>query len=212
MITAMEELNRGAAQTVRLRDIASLFSGVVPARLTPERDAVSGGFRDYRVVTLKDVALAISPVRELQTIRAAAEAVRKFELRVADVVATARGSTVRAAVVTVEQDGALLGPNLVGIRLRERVLLPELLASFIRHPATQAKLLDVTAGSVTPGMTVTTASNLQLVLQPFASQHELARIMQLTEAYQAATLRAAGLRGEVVSELVHIALSATQSN
>ncbi len=118
---------------------------------------------------------------------------------------TARGITIRAAVARPEHTGVIAGPNLIVFRPGPRIV-PELIAVLLRHPQTQAALLQSRTGSGTPGFTISQLANLEVSLPDIGSQLQLMEMADLADAHHLAAVTAARLRRDVVHDLVFDAL------
>jgi hypothetical protein len=181
-----------------LRDVVkTIFSGLVFARV---RELPSRAMR--RVVEVRNVGLVLSPASHLSNLPLPnAIEVDRCRLAPGDVVITARGSEVRAAIATKEHEEAVLGPNLFAVRPGP-ALLPEVLAAFLRHQQTQARLLEKRLGSATPGFTLSQLATLPIEVPPLATQQVLASVVALADAYRLAVTQAAVHRQSVAADLV----------
>lgn len=182
---------------MQLGDLATtVFSGRPLTRLRAEdSDELAP------VVSLRDVTTRLPSRTELESVpvRMSGDTAR-LTIKPGDVVVTARGSSVRAAVATEEHLGALPGANL--IVLRPRNTSPHLLAAYLRHPVVQAHLLQEFAGSSTLGFTVETLRQLEVRDLPAAEAGLLAQMSEAVEQYALHTERAAELRRRATTEAV----------
>jgi hypothetical protein len=122
---------------------------------------------DAPVLNLRDVGRVLPPITELDRVGVVASDIDRSGLAPGDVIITARGANVRAAVAGEDYQGVMLGANLIAIRVR-KIVPPYLLAAFLRHPMTVATLMADFAGATTAGFTV--ESLKRLVLEPRSSQ------------------------------------------
>lgn len=173
----------------------AIFSGRPPNRLRPGARS-----RVTRVLNLRDVATRLSSVEGLEEIEVPdTDEARKLEIAAGDVVLTARGSSVRAAVAEVEHQGVLLGANLVAIRPLP-ALGAHMLAAYMRHPLVQARLLADFAGSATGGFTTEALRTLELS-PPEEGSGALEEMAQAVEVYAAHLEAAAALRRQAIVQV-----------
>lgn len=135
------------------------------------------------VVNLRDVGHVLAPVAVLDAVEASNAERDRLALAPGDVVVTARGATVRAAVADESYRGVLLGANLIAVRLKGSVS-PDLLAAFLRHPMTVAALTADFAGTTTAGFTVESLRRLRIHDNP-ARQAEFADFVRYVDLYTA---------------------------
>ncbi len=192
----------GHGTTVALGSLGTVFSGLVLARAQSEVAAME----QIPVLVARDVGETLAPQDEIGRLRLVPDAASRFHLHEGDVVITARGSVVRAAVATVEHVGVVLGPNLIAVRLGAR-LLPLLLAAYLRLPAVQGILLGVRKGAAVPALTVGDLNRLRIVLPPPDRQEALRRFVDLSTTYSATVARAAAARAAASADLVARILS-----
>jgi len=182
---------------VQLGDLAiTVFSGRPLTRLRAE-----DGADQAHVINLRDVTTRLPPRAELESIpvRMSGETAR-LAIKPGDVVVTARGSSVRAAVATEEHVDTLPGANLIVLRPRDTS--PHLLAAYLRHPDVQAHLFQEFAGSSTLGFTVETLRQLEVRDLPMEEANLLAQMSEAVEQYALHTERAAELRRRATTEAV----------
>jgi restriction endonuclease S subunit len=125
----------------------------------------------------------------------------RYRVQERDIILTARGTVVRAAVVEPAQSGAVAGPNLIVIRPQPD-LEPDLLAAYLRHPSMQTRLLAQRVGSVTLGFTTSQVAALKIAVPVLAHQQHLAQLVRLADAYYEKASQAAMARRDLVADLV----------
>src|SRR5687767_388712 len=103
--------------------------------------------REARVIAVKDLGPAgvVAPSEELTAEQVPEEATRSTA-RVGDVLLVARGTQLRAALVSEESQGAVVTSNLVRLRLGPE-LRPEVLVAFFQSKMGQAELLARSQGT-----------------------------------------------------------------
>lgn len=130
---------------------------------------------------MRDVGVRIAPRTVLDTVVVGGQPDPRRRLQPGDVLVTSRGR-VRAAVAQSEHAGVLVGPNLMLVRPTGRYPA-SLLAAFLRHPAIEARLLELTATSGTPGFTMDDIRSLELGKVTSDRARKLARLVEETDAY-----------------------------
>lgn len=117
-----------------------------------------------------------------------------------DIILTSRGR-LRVAVASSEHSGALVGANLVVIRLSTEYP-PGLLAAYLRHPVIEERLFSEFASSATPGFSVEALKQLEVRLLPPEVALRFARLMERVDDYHEDVVRAASLfRGAVLESI-----------
>lgn len=188
-------------RTGALAQLATIFTGVNPARV-----ATSEAAPRFPMVSTKDVGVELTARSDLDEIALEnASSAQRYGLAAGDVVVTARGVAVRAAVAEAQHDGVVLGGNLIALRPNP-TLNSYLLAAWLQHPRTQRRLLEARTGVGTPGFTVAQLARLTLAVPTPDDQHDLAQLASLASRQQQAVLRAAELRRRFVDDLVFDAL------
>lgn len=139
------------------------------------------GAASVPVVNLRDVGNVLAPVEILDAVEASDAERERLALASGDVVVTARGANVRAAVADETHHGVLLGANLIAIRLSGSVS-PHLLAAYLRHPMTVATLTADFAGTTTAGFTVESLKRLPIHDRP-ARQADFADFVRYVDLY-----------------------------
>lgn len=187
--------------TTQLGELATAFTGLVPARVRS-----AGPMSSRPLVQTTVIGGELPPLAQLEAIDLPALLdVRRYELAIDDVVLTARGVAIKASVVTAEQAGALLGPNLIALRPGPRVL-SAVLAAWLQHPQTESRLLAARTGAGTPGFTVAQVRALALTLPPLQRQEQLAELWEVAVRHHRLAVEAAVCRRAFAHDLVFEAL------
>jgi hypothetical protein len=180
-----------------LGEIAQIFSGR-PVRRVPDGDA----WRSARVVGLRDVGRRISPAAEIEEVQVAeTDDVARSALQVGDIVVTARGANVRAAVATSDHEGLLAGPNLIVVRLGGGAP-PEMIAAYLRHPEVSARLLRDFVGTSTGGITIESLRRVELAMTDSDCAARLSELVQRIDAYAEYQRRVIDLRQTAADEAI----------
>jgi restriction endonuclease S subunit len=120
-----------------------------------------------------------------------------------DVLLTARGTSLRAAVVPAETEGAIASANLLVVRLKPE-LLPEVLVAFLETAAGRKQLVAHATASAVGAFVITpkALSRLEITVPPMSIQIELAAFVRAgTESIRAAE-RVLDLRKELVRGVI----------
>lgn len=161
---------------MRLSEIAEVFSGRPPQKVEDGEAS-----EQVPILAMRDVGVRIMGRDHLETVPVGGQPDPKRRIRPGDVVVTSRGR-VRAAVAREEHDGVLLGPNLMLVR--PMVDYPSsVLAAYIRHPAIEARLLEDTMTSGTPGFSMESLRSLELTPLPPGRAERLAELVEETDTY-----------------------------
>ncbi|WP_295225059.1 restriction endonuclease subunit S [uncultured Brevundimonas sp.] len=159
-----------------LSEIAEVFSGRPPQKVDE-----GAATTEIPIVAMRDVGVRIAPRDVLETVEVGGDPDPKRRLQAGDILVTSRGR-VRAAVAKDEHVDVLVGPNLMLIRPIGGYP-SSLLAAFLRHPAIEARLLDLTATSGTPGFTMDDIRSLELEPVTAERAKQLAELVEETDAY-----------------------------
>lgn len=161
---------------MRLSEIAEVFSGRPPQKVEDGEPS-----EQVPILAMRDVGVRITGRDHLETVPVGGQPDPKRRIRPGDVVVTSRGR-VRAAVAREEHDGVLLGPNLMLVRPMIDYP-PSVLAAYIRHPAIEARLLEDTMTSGTPGFSMESLRSLELTPLPPDRAERLAELVEETDTY-----------------------------
>lgn len=185
-----------------LGEIAHIFSGRPAKRASDGETAITA-----RVVGLRDISRRISPLHALEEIQIAdSEDAGRSALRPGDVVVTARGSNVRAAVAQRDHDGVLAGANLIVVRL-DGAAPPELIAAYLRHPSISSQLLREFVGTSTAGFTIDSLKKIELGRPDDECAALLAELVVRVDAYAEYQQRVIELRETAADESIFLHLS-----
>lgn len=123
-------------------------------------------------------------------------------LRSGDVIVTARGTLLRCAIVSETHADVLPTSNLIVVRPRAELIMPELVLAALRHPRTQKALSSEVAGVSVPTLRVPSIARVRVFLPALDEQRDLARLIALGETQYESALLAARLRRELASAVV----------
>lgn len=162
---------------VKLAEIAEIFLGRPPAKVDEGATTATAP-----IVALRDVASRITPRDRLEEVEVSGDPDPQRRLRRGDIVVTARGR-IRSAVAEAQHEQALLGPNLLLVRLRESIP-PEVVAAYIRHPLVAPSLLSDQGVSATASLAVDALRSLELAQLDVDCAEALAELVRETEDYR----------------------------
>jgi type I restriction enzyme M protein len=121
----------------------------------------------------------------------------------ADILVSARGTLMKCALVPRSHSGAVASANFIIIRLaKNAVLRPELLWAFLRHPATQARVLSRVTSTAQPALNIRALGELLIPVPPQSIQSDLARLTLIAEEQYRCAVDCARLRQEEAMEIV----------
>lgn len=178
-------------QTLKLADFSSIFSGLVTSRL----DEDLRRHPPVPHITLTDLdpnggVPALSNLSKLNIYLPG----QRWQSRPGDVLLAARGTQFRVAIVEDQSAGAIIGANLIAVRLGPE-LLPEVLAVWLTSPAGRAEVLRLGASSNRLlSLTVAAVAALEVPVPPLAHQAQIAALYHATRAAYRADLAAAERR------------------
>jgi hypothetical protein len=109
----------------------------------------------------------------------------------------------KCALVPRSHSGAVASANFIIIRLaKNAVLRPELLWAFLRHPATQARVLSRVTSTAQPALNIRALGELLIPVPPQSIQSDLARLTLIAEEQYRCAVDCARLRQEEAMEIV----------
>lgn len=123
-------------------------------------------------------------------------------LQAGDVLLRARGQFHTAAVVTGGLDKAVAAAPLMLIRVSSAKVLPEYLCWFINHPVTQAKLVNLAAGSYVRTLNKAAIEELEVPLPPVGRQRQIVEIAELGRQEKSLLTRIAERKGRLLEEIL----------
>lgn len=187
MLTGKEKTTQRQLQTQKpverlpLATLGKLFIGLPVYRLK----ATSGA--RVPLVNVKDVEHTedASWLLSLVTVPDLGRAER-YRLNTGDVVTTARGTSLKSALIPEHWSGALLSSNLMAVRLGER-LHPELLLVFLQSASGRQAIARRLAGSHLLTLTPRSLGEVEVPVPPAAEQKALAELARVARTqYQEA--------------------------
>lgn len=180
----------------RLGELADLISGFPLHRLRGE----TGGH--FPVLEVRDLAHSNDPGWNLTTVPLRDTApVSRYRVRAGDVAVTSKGVDLKVALISGHWQGAVLGSNLVRIRLNGR-LRPELLLVFLQSATGRMVLEQHRTGSNLLNLTVEHLCQIMVPVPPIGEQDRLAELVRVSHEHSAQALRAAKLREQIAARIV----------
>jgi hypothetical protein len=120
-----------------------------------------------------------------------------------DVLVSARGTLMKCALVPRSHSGAIASANFIIIRLREDAMLrPELLWAYLRHPATQVRVLSQVTSTAQPSLNIRALEELLIPVPPQNIQPDLVRLTLIAEEQFKCAVDCARLRQAEAMEIV----------
>jgi type I restriction enzyme M protein len=178
-----------------LSSIAEIFSGLPTYRLKHGSVAIP-------VVTIKDIDHASDARWQLSSVQVPdPDRLLRFRLKPGDVVITSRGTTLRSCVVSAYWNGAVLGSNLIGIRVGG-VLRAEVLAEFLNSKPGKQAIERRLVGSNLLLLTTRSLGELEVPVPPLDEQAKLAELICAAEAQYQMAIAAAAKRREITHRIV----------
>jgi hypothetical protein len=133
----------------------------------------------------------------------------RFRVRGGDILVSCRGTILKTAQVLPETNGAIASSNLIVIRPKYSVLLPQLILTVLRSPPCQDKLKSRTRSSTgLMQLTVKDLQDLPMPLPPLAMQRKLAELSDIAGDAHRRALEAASARYTLVEAFLVQALLA----
>lgn len=174
----------------------SIFSGIyIPDPASRQGEPIS-------IIHVKNVDLRLSPRDQLDVVycsNATLSSARRIQTR--DIVVTARGTTIRAAIAEPEHDKTIAGPNLIVIRPSE-TLGPHIIVGILRLTATRNLLLSERRGAATKGFTIKQLEKLMIDVPERQLQQRLESLIRMVDEYYLALTTAATLRKDAADQLL----------
>lgn len=178
-----------------LSSLAEIFSGLPTYRL-------KHGLAVIPVVTIKDIDHASDGNWQLSSVQVPdPDRLLRFRLKPGDVVITSRGTTLRSCVLAPSWKGAVLGSNLICIRLGG-ILRPEVLAEFLNSKPGKQAIERRLVGSNLLLLTTRSLGELEVPVPPPDEQAKLAELISAAEAQYQMAIAAAAKRREITHRIV----------
>lgn len=176
------------SQEIKLIHIADVFPGVTTSRL--EENPQKYPPTPHIALTDLDAAAGIPPAATLTKLCVYSPDLRT-RARPGDVLLAARGTQFRVAIVEQASAGAIIGANLIAVRLGPE-LLPEVLAVWLTSPAGKAEVHRLGASSNRLlSLTVAAVAALEVPVPTLAHQAQIAALYHASRtAYRAAVAAA----------------------
>lgn len=181
---------------VRLGDIATLMTGYPTYRLRGDAGAM------VLIVSVKDLENASNPSWQLSSISVPDfNRIENFRLQPGDVIITARGASLKSALVPERWSGAVLSSNLIAVRLLEQ-LYPELLVAFLQSLKGQRAIERRLKKTGLLNITLKELGEIEVPVPPKEDQQELVELIRLDETQYSEAIHAAELRRSLVRSIV----------
>lgn len=178
-----------------LASLAEIFSGLPTYRLKHGSVAIP-------VVTIKDIDHASDENWQLSSLQIPdPDRLLRFRLNPGDVVITSRGTTLKSCVVPPRWNVAVLGSNLIGIRVGD-ILRPEVLAEFLNSKPGKQAIERRLVGSNLLLLTTRSLGELEVPVPPLEEQAKLAELISAAEAQYQMAIAAAAKRREITHRIV----------
>ncbi|MBV6418699.1 MAG: hypothetical protein CMLOHMNK_03629 [Steroidobacteraceae bacterium] len=183
--------------------LQDLATEIVPG-FAASRTLVAEGGEIVPMVNVRDVGPhGIAPVDALEHMSLSkGSRAERYTLRAGDVVVTARGPQLKAAVVTAKTAGALASANLLVVRLTPE-LLPTTLVGFLWSAAGAAQIKELSRSATSMlSLNAKALGLLRLPVPPIAIQERLADLISSAEQVEASAQRALQIRKRVTQALI----------
>lgn len=177
---------------------AAVFAGLAIHR----HAGVGEGFAQP-VINVSDLTRANAPEHKLATVMLPPAACANYIARAGDVVIAARGMTYAVAVVPEAWGGAVVSSNIILMRVRPGVLIPELLGLYLRSAAGRRaveKRYQVKAGSAL-GISPASLRKARVPVPAPNAQTTLAGLLRESDEYTRLSAEIARRRAELVNEV-----------
>jgi type I restriction enzyme M protein len=181
---------------VRLGAIATILSGLPTYRLRGEAGPA------VPLLKVGDLNHVHNPDWKLQSIQVPeASRVLPYRVHANDIVVTARGTSLKIALVPERWDGAILAWNLLGIRIGSQ-LRPEILLAYLRSRVGRQAIDRRLAGATMLLLTAEGLKDLEVPLPALDCQEKLVHLLRAAERQYEEALRVADLRRRIAQKLV----------
>lgn len=181
----------------RLGDITEIFSGYT---FRERLDAYPGG--DVAVVQMKNIDME-DRLQTNEIARVEIDGLRALQqLREGDLIFRSRGMFHTAALVNKNLGYAVAAAPLMIIRTTSTSVLPEYLQWFINHPATQARLATLAAGTHVRTVNKTAIEEIEVPVPALEKQRRIAELAELGRSERALATRIAEQKARVLEEIL----------
>ncbi|MCW5829632.1 MAG: restriction endonuclease subunit S [Deltaproteobacteria bacterium] len=123
-----------------------------------------------------------------------------------DVIVTARGTQLRSVLAPARWQGAVASSNLMLIRPKPEILLPELLSVFLQSPAGVKAFEQRRTGTQLLKLTLRDLAEIEVPVPPLSEQRQLADLLRSAQDYYVNARYAAEMRlmaaRQIVSERI----------
>jgi len=182
---------------MKLADIAEIWSGYT---FRERLDAYPEG--DVAVLQMKNISSDDRLLTEGLPRVGLVDLNARQVLREGDILFRARGQFHTAAVVSGNLGSAVAAAPLMLIRTKSQKVLPEYLRWFINHPGTQAKLINLAAGSYVRTLNKAAVEALELPLPPLEIQRQIAAVAELSQQEKKLLTELAERKGRLLEEIL----------
>jgi hypothetical protein len=143
------------------------------------------GGAEHRVVQVKDLHTTgdIAPLDELDPVQVPLTAQRSM-VKAGDVLLTARGTQMKAALVPEALNGAVATSNLLHIRPEPQLLLPEVLVAFLLGRDGQEMLAARSQGTAIRSLTVSAITEMPVPVPDMGTQRKIAAMWRAASTYR----------------------------
>lgn len=111
-----------------------------------------------------------------------------------DVIVTARGTQLRSVLAPARWQGAIASSNLMLIRPKPEILLPELLSVFLQSPAGTKAIGRRKAGTQLLKLTLRELAEIEVPVPPLVEQRQMAELLRSAQDYYVNARYAAEMR------------------
>jgi len=106
-----------------------------------------------------------------------AERLKRYRVRLGDIVYSRRGDVERRSLIRAEEDGWLCGTGCLRVRLGQGIVDPLYCSYYLGHPNVRAWIVRHAIGATMPNLNTSILSALPLVVPPLSEQRAIAGIL-----------------------------------
>jgi restriction endonuclease S subunit len=185
--------------------VEKIYVGLPTSRYAPKPGEPSFTIPVLSVGDIEDGHLV--PLSRVSRVELRKADVERFRARLGDVLLSCRGTVLKAAWVVDDMENTLVSSNLIVIRPRSSLMLPQLILALLRSPAWQETLRSRTRSSTAlMQLTVKDVEPLLVPVPPAHLQAKLAALIDAADSAYRSALAAATLRRTLADSLVESAL------